>query len=231
MNRCDVLIVGAGHGGAQAAIALRQHGHRGSIAIVGAEPDLPYERPPLSKEYLAGDKNRERLLIRPAAFWQEREIEMRLGRRVVAVDAAAKRATLDDGEELAWDALVWAAGGTPLRLGCDGVGLARVHTVRSRADVDLILAELPGVARVAVIGGGYIGLESAAVLRGRGLDVTLIEAVDRLLSRVAGPPVSRFYEAEHRTHGVDVRTKAAVEAIVGEAGAAAGVRLAGGELV
>src|SRR5687768_1733364 len=190
MNRCDVLIVGAGHGGAQAAISLRQHGYEGSIALVGAELDLPYERPPLSKEYLAGEKARERLLIRPAAFWAERGIEMRLGRRVAAVDAAAKRAILADGEELAWDALVWAAGGTPFPLGCDGGDLSRVHTVRSRADVDLILAELPAVERVAVIGGGYIGLESAAVLRGRGRQVTLIEAVDRLLSRVAGPPIS-----------------------------------------
>jgi 3-phenylpropionate/trans-cinnamate dioxygenase ferredoxin reductase subunit len=231
MNRCDVLIVGAGHGGAQAAISLRQHGYEGSIALVGAELDLPYERPPLSKEYLAGEKARERLLIRPGAFWAERGIEMRLGRRVAAVDAAAKRAVLADGEELAWDVLVWAAGGTPFQLACEGGDLSRVHTVRSRADVDLILAELPAVERVAVIGGGYIGLESAAVLRGRGRQVTLIEAVDRLLSRVAGPPISQFYEAEHRARGVDVRTGTAVEAIVGEAGAATGVRLAGGELV
>jgi 3-phenylpropionate/trans-cinnamate dioxygenase ferredoxin reductase subunit len=231
MNRCDVLIVGAGHGGAQAAISLRQQGYEGSIALVGAELDLPYERPPLSKEYLAGEKARERLLIRPAAFWAERGIEMRLGRRVAAVDAAAKRAVLADGEELAWGALVWAAGGTPFRLACEGGALSRVHTVRSRADVDHILFELPKVERVAVIGGGYIGLESAAVLRGRGRQVTLIEAVDRLLSRVAGPPISQFYEAEHRARGVDVRTGTAVEAIVGEAGAATGVRLAGGELV
>ena len=231
MDPYDVLIVGAGHGGAQAAIALRQHGHRGSIAIVGAEPDLPYERPPLTKEYLAGTKDRERLLIRPAAFWDERRIEMRLGRRVAAVDAAAKRVTLDDGGELAWRALVWAAGGTPHRLGCEGADLARVHTVRSRADVDRILAELPEVERVAVIGGGYIGLEAAAVLCGRGLRVTVIEMLERVLSRVAGAPVSHFYEAEHRARGVDVRTGAAVEAIVGEKGAATGVRLAGGEIV
>src|SRR5688572_32922671 len=103
MNRYDVLIVGAGHGGAQAAISLRQQGYEGSIALVGAEPDLPYERPPLSKEYLAGEKARERLLIRPAAFWVERGIEMRLGRRVAAVDAAAKSEILAAGEALAWD--------------------------------------------------------------------------------------------------------------------------------
>ena len=97
MKRYDVLIVGAGHGGAQAAIALRQQGHRGSIALVGAEPDLPYERPPLSKEYLAGEKDRERLLIRPAAFWEERQVELRLGSRVVAVDAQRKRVAVADG--------------------------------------------------------------------------------------------------------------------------------------
>ena len=231
MRDYDVLIIGSGHGGAQAAIALRQHGHDGRIAIVGAERDSPYERPPLSKEYLAGEKDFERLLIRPPSFWTDRRVDLLLGSAAVSVDPQQKRVGLGDGTRLGYGALVWAAGGTPCRLGCEGGELAGVHTVRSRADVDRILAELPQVRRTAVIGGGYIGLEAAAVLRKLGRDVTLVEAQERLLPRVAGAPVSTFYEAEHRARGVDVRTGAAVEAILGSDGRAAAVRLAGGEEV
>jgi 3-phenylpropionate/trans-cinnamate dioxygenase ferredoxin reductase subunit len=225
----DVLIVGAGHGGAQAAIALRQLGFAGSAAIVGAEPELPYERPPLSKEYLAGEKNFERLLIRPGTFWQERNIAMILGSRVVQVDPGAQSVTLTNGASLGYGSLIWAAGGAPRRLNCAGAELAGLHTVRDRADVDRMLAELPQVERVVVIGGGYIGLEAAAVLTKLGRKVTLLEAMERVLMRVAGEPISLFYEAEHRAHGVDVRTNVAVEAILGEDGKVAGVRLAGGE--
>ena len=224
MNSCDVLIVGGGHGGAQAAIALRQLGFAGSLAIVGAEPYPPYERPPLSKDYLAGEKEFERLLIRPLAFWAEREVELLLGQKVIEVDPAAKTVTLADGSRLGYGILIWAAGGTPKRLSC--AGFERVHTIRDRADVDRLLAELPAVKRVAVIGGGYIGLEAAAVLRKLGREVVLLEALDRVLSRVAGAPISRFYEAEHRAHGVDVRTGTGMDSIV-----ARGVRLADGEVV
>lgn len=227
----DVVIVGAGHGGAQAAIALRQGGFCGSVAMVGSEPELPYERPPLSKEYLAGEKGFERLLVRPAAFWEERNVAILTGRRVVAVEPGARQATLADGETLAYRHLIWAAGGEPRRLACAGGDLARVHTVRSRTDVDRMVALLPSVERVAVIGGGYIGLEAAAVLTRLGRKVVLLEALDRVLARVAGAPISRFYEAEHRARGVEVRTSVAVDSILGEGGAATGVRLAGGETV
>jgi 3-phenylpropionate/trans-cinnamate dioxygenase ferredoxin reductase subunit len=227
--RYDVLIVGAGHGGAQAAIALRQQGFEGSIGIVGAEPDPPYERPPLSKDYLAGEKAFERILIRPLAFWEERRIELRLGSAVVSVDPGEHEVTLASGERLGYEAMVWAAGGQPRRLRCEGADSARLHYVRSRADVDRILAELPGVERVAVVGGGYIGLEAAAVLNKLGKQVTIIEATQRVLVRVAGEPISRFYEAEHRAHGVDVRTSAAVERIVARAAGAVGLHLAGGD--
>ncbi|MEA3030183.1 MAG: 3-phenylpropionate/trans-cinnamate dioxygenase ferredoxin reductase component [Sphingomonadales bacterium] len=227
----DVLIVGGGHGGAQAAIALRQHGFAGSLAIVGAEPDLPYERPPLSKDYLAGEKEFARMLIRPASFWDERGVALRLGRRVTAVDPATKTATLSTGESIGYGAMIWAAGGVPRRLGCAGDELAGVHHVRDRGDVDRIRAELPGAEHIVVIGGGYIGLEAAAVLTGLGHRVILLEALDRVLARVAGAPISLFYETEHRAQGVDLRTGAAVEAIIGAGGAAAGVRLAGGEII
>ena len=230
MEQVDVAIVGAGHGGAQAAIMLRQLKFEGKVALIGDEPEPPYERPPLSKEYLAGDKPFERLLIRPAAFWPERGIDLRLGRRVATVDPAARRLRFADGAELGFGSLVWAAGGTPRRLTCGGHDLAGVHTVRSRADVDAMIGELDGARRAVVIGGGYIGLEAAAVLRKLGVEVVVLEALDRVLARVAGAPLSRFYEAEHRARGVDLRLGVTVECIEGDA-RVAGVRLASGELV
>jgi 3-phenylpropionate/trans-cinnamate dioxygenase ferredoxin reductase subunit len=231
MSSYDVVIVGAGHGGAQAAIALRQAKFDGTIAVIGAEPELPYERPPLSKEYLAGDKTFDRILIRPESFWQERDVEMLLGREVTAVDPAAHRLTTADGETVGYRHLIWATGGSPRRLSCAGNDLAGVHTVRTRADADRMMAELPGVTQAVVIGGGYIGLEAAAVLAKFGKHVVLLEALDRVLARVAGPDLSRFYEAEHRAHGVDVRLGAAVDCIVGENGKASGVRLADGSVI
>src|SRR6185437_3202043 len=147
--RYDVLIVGSGHGGANAAIALRRFGFEGTVAIVSAEPDPPYERPPLSKDYLAGERPFERLLFRPEAFWAEQKIALLPGREVMAIDAAAGRVALADGRTLAFGALIWAAGGRARHLACDGGDLARVHEVRSRADIDALRAELTAAERVA----------------------------------------------------------------------------------
>lgn len=230
MDRYDVLIVGAGHGGAQAAIALRTAGFAGSIGLLGEEPELPYERPPLSKEYFAGDKPFERICLRPAEYWVSKEIALLPGRRVVALDPEARTVTLADGGTLGYGDLIWAAGGDPRRLSCPGGDLAGVHAVRTKADVDAMLAELDRVRQVAVIGGGYIGLEAAAVLTKLGKQVVLLEALPRVLARVAGEDLSAFYEAEHRAHGVDLRTGAVVEALEGEA-RVTGVRLAGGEVI
>ena len=227
MQHYDVLIVGGGHGGAQAAIALRTQGFAGSIAILGREDEPPYERPPLSKEYLAREKPFERLYLRPREYWADKAVDLLLGREVTAVDPAARQVTCADGAVLAYGELVWATGGDPRRLTCPGAELAGVHYVRTRADVDALMAELPGVSRAVVIGGGYIGLEAAAVLTKLGKAVTLIEALPRVLARVAGEDLSRFYEAEHRAHGVDLRTGCGVEALLGE-GRVAGVRLADG---
>ena len=231
MTSYDVLIVGGGHAGAQTAIALRQRKFTGSIAIVGAEAELPYERPPLSKEYLAGAKEFERLLIRPASFWSDRSIAFHLGIEATAVAPHDHRVILSDGRSIGYRSLIWATGGRPRRLTCAGHHLRGVHEVRPRADVDAMRPELDAVSRIVVIGGGYIGLETAAVLVGLGKAVTVLEAQDRVLGRVAGEPLARFYEAEHRAHGVDLRLGALVECIEGRGGAAAGVLLGDGEIV
>jgi 3-phenylpropionate/trans-cinnamate dioxygenase ferredoxin reductase component len=231
LPRYDVLIVGAGHAGAQAAIALRKRAFAQTIAILGEEPELPYERPPLSKDYLSGEKTFDRLLIRPATFWRERNVTVLTGKRIVAVDPTAHTVTTATGEIFGYGRLVWAAGGHPRRLACPGRDLAGVHSVRTRTDVDNLKGDLAAANRVAIIGGGYIGLEAAAVLAKLGVKVVVIEALDRVLARVAGESLSRFYEAEHRAHGVEVRLGATVACIEDEGGRAAGVRLAGGEVV
>lgn len=226
----DVVIVGAGHGGAQAAIALRQAKFDGTIAIVGEEPELPYERPPLSKEYLAGEKTFERILIRPATFWKERNVRMLTGMQVTSVAPDAHRVTTADGTKIGYRKLIWATGGSPRQLGCRGGALAGVHTVRTRADADRMMGDLADVRQVVVIGGGYIGLEAAAVLAKFGKQVVLLEMLDRVLARVAGEPLSRFYEAEHRARGVDIRLGVVVDCIEGD-DRVTGVRLADGETI
>jgi 3-phenylpropionate/trans-cinnamate dioxygenase ferredoxin reductase component len=231
VDRFDVIIVGAGHGGAAAAIALRMAGFAGSIALIGRENEPPYERPPLSKEYMAGEKPFERLYIRPLEFWATKDIELQLGATIVSVDPDTKSVTLADGSTLGFGDLIWATGGDPRTLTCEGANLKGVHGVRTREDADAIMAELSGVEQVVVIGGGYIGLEAAAVLTKLGKKVVLLEALPRVLARVAGEELSAFYEAEHRAHGVDLRTNVAVESLVNEGDQVSGVRLADGEVV
>ena len=231
MAQYDVLIVGAGHGGAQAAVALRQNKFEGTIAIVGDEPELPYERPPLSKEYFSGEKSFDRILIRPASFWADRNVDMLLSRRVTAVNPDAHQVTLTDGSTIGYGKLIWATGGVPRRLTCSGNDLAGVHGVRTRADADRMLGELARTTNVVVIGGGYIGLEAAAVLSKFGKKVTVLEALDRVLARVAGEALSRFYEAEHRAHGVDIQLGAKVDCIVGDGAKVTGVRMDDGVVI
>jgi 3-phenylpropionate/trans-cinnamate dioxygenase ferredoxin reductase subunit len=230
-NPFDVLIAGAGHGGATAAATLRQSGFAGSIGLVGAEPDLPYERPPLSKTYLKGATSFENMLLRPAGFWAENKVALHQGTTIAAIDPAQRRAATADGQIFAYGTLIWAAGGTPRRLGCEGDALAGVHAIRTRADVDRLALELPGAEKIVVVGGGYIGLEAAAALTALGKQVTVLEAQDRVLARVAGETLSRFYEAEHRRHGVTIRLGAKVRAIRGQAGRATGLELEDGAVL
>jgi 3-phenylpropionate/trans-cinnamate dioxygenase ferredoxin reductase subunit len=227
----DIIIVGAGHGGAQAAVQLRQSGFAGSIAVIGEEPEIPYERPPLSKDFLAGEKEFERMLIRPAGFWADRGITMLTSTKVTAVDAEAHALTTAAGDSIGYGTLIWATGGAPRALTCPGHDLAGIHAIRTRADVEALKAELPAAQRIAIVGGGYIGLEAAAVLSKMAKQVTVLEAMDRVLARVAGPALSAFYQAEHRAHGVTIRTGELVTAVTGQAGRATGVTLANGETI
>lgn len=224
----DVLIIGSGHAGAQAAIMLRQVKYEGTIGIIGAEKHLPYERPPLSKDYFSGEKSFERITIRPQAFWDERHIAFHLGDAIVAVDAAKHEVTTANGKTFSYGTLIWATGGDARRLPIAGAELSGVHVVRTRDDADAILAGVKDARHVAIIGGGYIGLEAAAVLSKMGLDVTVIEALPRVLARVAAEPLSRFIEAEHRAHGVTVMLDAGVSAFEGADGKVSAVRLADG---
>lgn len=231
MEHADVVIVGTGHGGAQAAIALRQQGFAGSIVMIGRDNAPPYERPPLSKEYLAGDKSFERIMIRPEKFWADKNIILRLGAGVTAIDPQAHHLKLSDTSQLSYKKLIWSGGGDPRRMPCPGANLGNVFYVRDKRDADAMMGALSnGARRAVVIGGGYIGLEAAAVLRKLGCEVTLVEMLPRLLARVAGEELSDFYAAEHRRQGVDVRLAQGVTEILGgQNNMAAGVMLDNGE--
>ncbi len=232
MEHADVVIVGGGHGGAQAAIALRQNGFEGSVMLIGRDANPPYERPPLSKDYLSGDKPFERIMIRPEKFWADKDIQLKLGSTVTKIDAQAHTVTLARGGEVTYRKLIWAAGGDARRLSCKGADLDGVHAVRDRRDVDRIMAELEGGAqRVVVIGGGYIGLEAASVLRKLERDVTVLESLPRVLARVAGPDLSDFYQAEHICQGVDLRLNAQMDHIEGDGEKVTGVIMSDGERI
>lgn len=229
-HHADVVIVGAGHGGAQAAVALRQNGFTGSILVIGREAEYPYERPPLSKEYFAREKEFERLYIRPISFWADRNIDFLLNSEVVAVDAEAQQVTLRDGSHIRYGDLIWATGGDPRRLSGEGADLQGLYPVRTRADCDALMAAVDaGAKNFVIIGGGYIGLEAAAVLSKMGLSITLLEAMPRLLARVAGAPLSDYYRVLHGDNGVSIRTDAMVDGLEGENGHVRAVRLSNGE--
>ena len=212
-----IVIVGAGQAAMQAVDTLRRRGFTGELTLVGDEPWPPYQRPPLSKKYLAGSVDRERLLIRPAAFFADHAVTTHFGRRVTDIARRERHVRLDDGLVLPYDALLLATGSRPRPLLAPGRELAGVHYLRTIADADRIRAECAAGGRVVIIGGGYIGLEVAATARERGMEVTVLEMAPRVMSRVTSPEVSAFYETEHARRGVRIRCNESVRALHGDA--------------
>ncbi|MGH8150373.1 MAG: NAD(P)/FAD-dependent oxidoreductase [Steroidobacteraceae bacterium] len=210
----QVVMVGAGQAAAQAIDTLRRRGYDSAITLVGEEPLEPYQRPPLSKGYLAGTVEAERLLLRPARFYRDHGVDMRLGVRAAAIDRHHGRVELEGGGAIAYEALLLATGSRPLRLNVPGTDLEGVYYLRTAADARRLREALAPGLRLVVIGGGYIGLEVAATCRLRGLEVTVLERAERLLARVASQPVSACYAAEHVLHGVRVVCGTSVRAIV-----------------
>jgi 3-phenylpropionate/trans-cinnamate dioxygenase ferredoxin reductase subunit len=210
-----IIIAGAGQAAGQTAVSLRQKGHAGPIIMLGAEAYLPYQRPPLSKAYLAGSLATERLHIKPQRFWAEHDIETRLGVRVIAIDRAAHTVTLDDGATLTYGKLVLATGSRVRELTIPGHELAGVHYLRTIADVQGIQPGFRPGQRLTIVGGGYIGLEVAAVAVKHGLEVTVIETESRVMNRVVAPEVSRFFQELHRAAGVKIELGRRVAALTG----------------
>ncbi|MDB6049169.1 MAG: FAD-dependent pyridine nucleotide-disulfide oxidoreductase [Pseudomonas sp.] len=215
LDQPTAVIIGAGHAGSEAAISLRQNGYTGRIVLVGDEQSLPYQRPSLSKAFLAGSVAAEAILLRPLAIYAKSEIEMRVGTRVTGIDRASHHITLSDGTSLRYTRLILATGSRPRLLQAPGLPVgkvsANVHYLRTLADVERLHPQFIGGQRLVIIGGGYIGLEVASVARKAGLEVVVLEASSRVLSRVTAPEVSSFYEAVHRSAGVDIRVNTQIE--------------------
>jgi 3-phenylpropionate/trans-cinnamate dioxygenase ferredoxin reductase subunit len=210
------VIVGASHASVQAIDTLRREGHTGPIVLVGDEPYLPYNRPPLSKKFLSGEMERERLLLRSPEYYEQHQVDTRLGVRVTAIDRADQRLRLSDGGELRYDQLLLCIGSRPRLLEAPGYDLPGIHSLRTIADVEAIRADLAGAKQMVVVGAGYIGLEAAASARHLGLDVTVLEMADRPLNRVVAPEMSTFYTRRHEHEGVRILCNTSVTAFEGE---------------
>ncbi|WP_417465285.1 NAD(P)/FAD-dependent oxidoreductase [Kordiimonas sp.] len=210
-----IVIIGGGHAAAQLATSLRMKKFEGDVTLVSDEPVVPYQRPPLSKMYLSGEISADRLPILREQAYEGAGIKLKLGLRAIKVDRSARTVTLADGSALAYDKLILAVGGHARRLTCPGHDLAGVHYVRTMTDTDSMRGEFNTARSIVIIGGGYIGLEVAAVARKAGKKVTVLEAADRILQRVVAPEVSEFYTALHRAEGVDIHTGQMVTEIEG----------------
>jgi 3-phenylpropionate/trans-cinnamate dioxygenase ferredoxin reductase subunit len=213
-----IVIVGAGQAAIQAIDTLRRKGFKGALTLIGEEPSLPYQRPPLSKKFLSGALERDRLLIRPAAFYSEHGVRTLLGRRAEHLDREARSVRLDDGTVVGYDALLLATGSRPRKITAPGADLRGVHLLRTIADVEAIRRDLAPDRKLVIVGAGYIGLEVAATAREMGLSVTVLEQADRVMSRVTCCEVSSFYESEHTRHGVRILCGAQVRALEGDGG-------------
>jgi 3-phenylpropionate/trans-cinnamate dioxygenase ferredoxin reductase subunit len=224
----DVVVIGGGQAGASLVARLRAKGFEGGITLIGAEPVPPYQRPPLSKAYLLGEMEEERLFLRPRAYYEEQNIELVLNAPVTAVDTVGKT-LIADGRKIAWDDLVFCTGSTPRRLpAAIGGDLDGVYAVRGIADVDAMKPRFTEGASVLIVGGGYIGLEAAAVASKLGLRVTLVEMAERILQRVAAPETADYFRALHSRHGVDIREGVGLGGLTGSDGKVTGAELTDG---
>ncbi len=230
-NDAGVIIVGAGHAGGTAAALLRQFGYAAPIRLVGEEPLAPYQRPPLSKAWLKGEADAESLALKPESFYAEAGITLSLGGRVVALDRASKTVRLESGETHAYEALILATGARARKLDVAGADLDGVLVLRSAADAEALKSSLGPGKRLAVVGGGYIGLEAAASSRALGGEAVVLEREPRILARVAGPVLSDFFTRYHQGKGVEIRTEVEIAAFEGERGRVVAVRLANGERI
>ena len=211
------IVIGAGQAGASLVAKLRGSGFDGQITLIGAESGPPYQRPPLSKAYLLGEMAKERLYLRPVSFYADNNVDLRLSTRVVGIDPASRVVTLDGGETLIYDALALTTGSHPRTLPASvGGTLPGVFTVRDLQDADAMAPAFSAGKKALIIGGGYIGLEAAAVAAKRGVDVTLVETADRILQRVAAPETSQYFRDLHTSHGVDIRTGVGLERLIGD---------------
>lgn len=212
----QIVIIGAGHGAGQVVMSLRQKKFDGRLTLIGEEPWYPYQRPPLSKKFLAGELPAERLFLKPETFYDDPSISVLLNRRATSIDRVAKRVTTDDGETHDYDGLVIATGSRPRRLDVAGADLAGIHYLRGIDDVDSIRNDMSERARIAIVGAGYIGLEVAAVARQCGMEVTVIEMESRVMSRVVSPELSAFYQQVHADHGVRILLSTGVTGFSGD---------------
>lgn len=210
-----ILIIGGGQAGAQAIDTLRREGFDGRLVLIGSEAELPYQRPPLSKKYLAGEMTADRLVFRHRAFYDDHRVELKLGAPAVRLDAAAREVELAGGETLSYDRLLLCLGADSRRLTCPGASLPGVHYLRSLVDVGPLQAGFKPQARVLIIGGGYIGLETAATCRKMGCEVTVLEMADRIMNRVVAPSVSQYFAEEHLAHGIRIICDARVVRLEG----------------
>ncbi|MEI4195506.1 NAD(P)/FAD-dependent oxidoreductase [Roseovarius sp. E0-M6] len=212
----DIVVIGAGQAGSSLVAKLRNEGFEGSVTLVGAEPAPPYQRPPLSKKYLLGEMEVERLYLRPESFYAEQGIDLRLDATVTAIDRATKEVVMGEAR-LPYGRLVLTTGSAPRHLpAAIGGTLRGVYTVRDLADVDAMAPEFQDEAHVLIVGGGYIGLEAAAVAASKGLRVTLVEMADRILQRVAAPETSDFFRRLHADHDVTIREAVGLETLLGD---------------
>jgi len=226
-----VVILGAGHAGGTCAALLRQYGHAGPITMVGEEPIPPYQRPPLSKAWLKGEADADSLALKPLEFYAEQKIDFRPNTTAVKLDRAARTVGLSDGSSVTYDVLVLATGARPIALPIPGADLEGVMFLRTAADAEQLKATVGPGKRLAVVGGGYIGLEVAASGRALGADVVVLEKEERLLARVANPTLSAFFKAYHEAHGVGFELGCSVTGFEGRDGKVTGVRLADGRVV